>query len=250
MKTIDQYWIIGLAKVIYYRFILKVNWVPSFNLVTKIYGANVNGVQIHFKDCPFFDIEFALLDYINNLSPVSSTTFIDAGSFMGTFAIYIAKLSNQNLVVALEPDPDNYKKLLQNIRLNKLANVLPFNLGLWKTDTKLKFDPSGSEISSIPFEAFKKNLLQISTITINSLRKRIARKIDYIKMDIEGAEIEALQGATKCIQKDHPKFVIATYHIRDGSMTKIRVEKILKKYYSKVKSINSKQLITTAQQEA
>lgn len=235
----------GLLRVIYYKFYLKVAWQPSYNPLTGVYGAKIGKIKIYFMDPPFYDIEYGLLNYISNLSPNGSRCFIDAGSFIGTEAVYFAKLSPQNFVVAIEPDPGNYLKLLSNISLNKLTNVLPINAGLWNTTHGIKFVPNNGEMSGVVFKN-NKNSIHIKTATLDSLCQKLNRKIDYVKMDIEGAEIEALQGAIKCIQKDHPKFIIATYHVRNGSMTKIRVEKILKKYYPKVKSINSKQLITIA----
>lgn len=236
----------GIFKVIYYKFFLNVNWEPSYNPITDIYGVKIQGIKMFFKnECPFYDIENDLQDYINNLSPENSRCFVDAGSFIGTEAIYFAKLSPYNFVVALEPDLDNYQKLLKNISLNHIKNIFPINSGLWKSPGYINFSSNGNEMSGVTFENDQKSI-RIKTTTLDDIYLKFNRNIDYVKMDIEGAEIEALQGGIKCIKKCYPKFIIATYHIRDGYQTKGRVEEFLNKYYTNIKSIHSKQLLTTA----
>lgn len=237
--------IVGIARTLYYRYILKVKWNPEYNLITGIYSAKIDGIRLLFRESPFYDIEYDLLDYIKNLPPKSSQCFVDAGSYIGTEAIYFAKLSPKNFVIALEPDLDNYQKLLTNISLNNVKNILPINAGLWKSSGHVKFSSNGNEMSGVLFGNDRKST-RVKTITLDCIYQKIHRKIDYVKMDIEGAEIEALQGGVRCIKKCHPKFIIATYHIRNGSMTKEKVEKFLSKYYPNLRSINSKQLVTIA----
>ncbi len=125
----------------------------------------------------------------------------------------------------------------------KISNYI--NKGLWNKNTTLSFEDNNGEMSQITFD--KKNLkstTSIKTITIDSIYKNLNKKIDYIKMDIEGAEIEAILGAQNCIKECKPKFVIASYHIRDGEKTNKKVNKLLSKYYKNVQTINGKQLLS------
>jgi FkbM family methyltransferase len=240
--------ILGLARVIYYKFVEKVKWAPAYNPFTRIYSAKINNVKIYFHQNPFYDIQHDDLDYIDNLPSKPSRCFIDAGSYIGTLAIYLAKSSTDNYIVALEPDPISFKKLKGNIALNQVSNILPMNLGLWNKKTKLDFSYSGGEMSQIVTQKPSSNQITvIETITLDQIRKKINQKIDFVKMDIEGAEIEALAGATKTILADHPKFIIASYHMRGGNTTNSRVNKFLKKYYSTVLDLHTKQLVTIAE---
>jgi 3-dehydroquinate dehydratase len=90
------------------------------------------------------------------------------------------------------------------------------------------------------------NSTVIDVTSIDELSKKLKINFDYIKMDIEGAEAEALTGAVRSIRHHHPKFIIASYHIRDGVMTKARVEEFLKKYYPDVQTMSTRQPLTTA----
>lgn len=238
----------AILRVWYYKFFLKVKWQPSYDLVKKIYGVKMGKVKMFFYDPPFHDIECALLDYITAVPVKKSKIYIDAGSFIGTFAIYISKLSKTNFIVAIEPDEENYQKLLKNVKLNKSGNVTVLKKALWRDATSVQFRPGQGEMSQIAYVKAKKidPPDTVKATTIDEIYRKIGKRIDYIKMDIEGAEIEALSGAINCIKKSKPRLVIATYHVRNNERTQRKVEKLLRKYYHNVYSVNLKQLLTVA----
>lgn len=69
---------------------------------------------------------------------------------------------------------------------------------------------------------------RIQCITIDEITKELGlKRLDMIKMDIEGAEIEALQGADDTIKQFSPVFAIASYHKRDKKRTFHKVEESL-----------------------
>lgn len=238
----------GVLRVFYYRFFLKVKvWQPSYDVINKIYKVKLDGIELYFYQPPFFDIEFAVLDYLKAQPLKNGKVIVDAGSFIGTFAIYAAKLYPKSLIVALEPDPTNYQALLENVKLNKLTNVFTLNQGLWKESRELNFNTGEGERSSFIFsESQAGKIIPIATITLDNLYEQLRSKIDYIKMDIEGAEIEALMGADRCLKECKPKLVIASYHLRRDVPTRSTIEELLKKYYSHVVSIKNRQLLTVA----
>jgi len=53
-------------------------------------------------------------------------------------------------------------------------------------------------------------------------------RVDFVKMDIEGAEIEALKGMKGVLRNSRPHLAVASYHVVEGSRTSGRVERILK----------------------
>lgn len=241
----------GILRTLYYRYIVKVGWIPSYDILKGVYKVRIKSLEFLFYDCPFFDLEHAVLDYLEAQPIEGCNVFVDAGSYIGTFGIYVARALPYSKVVALEPDPENFRKLINNIKLNELANITALNKGLWNKDTKVVFAPGGGEVSTVIFNSEdqdKKDKETISTLmtTLDDLCTQMSGKIDYVKMDIEGAEIEALEGAQECIKSHRPKMIIATYHLRDGVPTRYFVESYLKNFYRTVFSVEGKQLVTVA----
>ena len=152
---------------------------------------------------------------------------IDCGAHIGMFSLFASKkVGSSGKIIALEPDPENYKQLLENIKINKIKNIIPIKKGVWKNEGELNFEGSlgaGSIISE------KKSNQKISVSTIDKITEDLKlKKVDFVKMDIEGAEIEAVGGAEKTLKKNSTNLSIASYHIREGAKTFKRVEKILK----------------------
>ena len=102
-------------------------------------------------------------------------------------------------IIAFEPMSENYNKLLKNIRLNKLNNVSVIKKGLW--NKKDKADISIGEADSSIFSKGDGSE-KIGLIDLDSELTRLKIKdVGLLKMDIEGAEIEALSGMKKSLKK-------------------------------------------------
>jgi FkbM family methyltransferase len=246
-KLLENSRLLGVLRVIYYRYAKKVHWRPSYDLVHKLYIVEVEGLSMKFITSPFYDVEYALLDYVRSLPVESSKVFLDAGSFIGTFAIYAASLSSTNFVAAVEPDPVNRQLLEKNIELNKLANIHIIAKCLWDSETTLSFSSGNGEMSGVEAADHEpEGTIELEATTIDALVRKLSMEFDYVKMDIEGAEIEALEGAKGIIQSSKPKFVVASYHLREGSQTKARVEQFLSLYYKNIYSTNNGQLLSIA----
>ena len=157
---------------------------------------------------------------------------IDAGANCGHLSIFFSKSVGKNgIIYAFEPDSFNVKRINENILLNTdlIGNIKIEDLLLWNENKLVDFHENGTVGSSavwIPKVAkcVKKEAIRIDDwITNNSIKK-----LDFIKMDIEGAEIEALEGCTETIQNLRPNFAIASYHIVNGEQTYIKVEVFFK----------------------
>lgn len=63
--------------------------------------------------------------------------FIDVGAHIGKYTILVAKIvGKEGLVIAIEPNPENYETLLENIKLNNLKNVIAVNIAAWNKKQK------------------------------------------------------------------------------------------------------------------
>ncbi|MDJ0916053.1 MAG: FkbM family methyltransferase [Desulfobacterales bacterium] len=159
---------------------------------------------------------------------------IDCGAHIGNCAILFSRLVGpKGLVVCLEPFEASYQVLLERIDRFNLGNVVAINKGLWNEAGVFSLETfeetiscrlKGEQAKPIPND----NEVKIECTTIDTLVKELKlTKIDFIKMDIEGAEIEALQGARKTLAELRPQVAIASYHHREGRPTASTVEKIL-----------------------
>lgn len=185
----------------------------------------------------------ALIQYFKYYIPKSNDVIIDAGSFKGHFSILAYYLMNKKgKIICFEPDIKNYDILKKNIKKFGLKNVIIIKKGLWNKKTLLNFESNG-EISSI----LNKGNEKIKVIDIDSELKRLKiKKINFIKMDIEGAEIEALEGMKKTLIQNKCKLAIASYHKINGEKTYKKCETFLKKLNYCVKTENKKHLTTYA----
>ncbi len=144
---------------------------------------------------------------------------IDGGSCWGDTALYFAdRAGAQGRVFCFEFVQDNLEILKQNLSLNQhLA-------GRIEVVPKALWDKSGEAVSYWPrgpstwlgSKTKHGKILEVSTMSIDDFveEEGIAR-VDFIKMDIEGSELRALQGAEETIRTFKPKLAISTYHKED-----------------------------------
>jgi len=144
---------------------------------------------------------------------------LDLGACWGDTALYFAsKTGEQGKVYSFEFIPDNIKIFNINISLNpnliKQIELIRLPVSN-KSSDKIYFIDNGPG-SRIEFDPFDGKTGQATTISIDDfVKKNNLTKIDFIKMDIEGAEPFALNGAIETIKKFKPKLAIAIYHSMD-----------------------------------
>jgi len=160
----------------------------------------------------FIIIDVSVNQYFNlsQFKPCKNEFFIDAGACDGnTTKDFFRWIQNnggeRGRSIIFEPNPIQYKICKDN--LQSCDNVKFVNNGLWHKKDTLKFHkdcgascitPDGEEI--------------IETISLDEYFKDEKESITFIKMDIEGAELNALKGAEQTIKKYKPKLAICIYH--------------------------------------
>jgi FkbM family methyltransferase len=132
--------------------------------------------------------------------------YVDAGSYDGdTIRSFISRVDGRFAdIYAFEPDPVTFEKLRANFRDE--PRVHPFHAGLHSHGGSLRFrdDASRGAIFAADGE------IEMPVTTIDDVLGD--RRLTYIKMNIEGAEIEALKGGRKAIGKWRPRLAISVYH--------------------------------------
>lgn len=135
----------------------------------------------------------------------------DVGAFCGMLTLFFARQAAR--VVAYEPNSKNRARLIENIELNNLSNVTVRNVGAGSANTlmTMSYDPlmgGGAKLQdsqSAPSNGAGLSTEEITLTTLDSDRAAMNLPApDFIKIDIEGWELEALRGARQTLQSLHP----------------------------------------------
>ncbi len=156
------------------------------------------------------------LDGKNFIEVEKGDVVLDFGACWGDTALYFAaKTGSEGKVYSFEFIPDNMKLFTKNVALNpQHANqieLVPHPVSNKSGEIiYFKDNGPGSRIESNPF---KEQTGSTTTISVDEIvKEKNITKLDFIKMDIEGTEPRALEGALETIRKFRPKLAIATYH--------------------------------------
>lgn len=203
--------IIGLIVLIPKRYRNKSTVLPF--ITTKILA----GTLIRIKDTyyqlatahNFNSYEMEMRNWFNL---EEGDVFFDVGANMGFYSVMLAK--KNVYVVAFEPYPPVYKILLKNIEMNKLSNLVPFNLALSDYDGSAQFNIKrfcgGNSLTELgDVKTIKHtwvNVIKLDTL----LKDSYLNHIDLIKIDTEGSEPEVLRGAVETIDRFTPRLIIET----------------------------------------
>lgn len=176
---------------------------------------------------------------------------IDAGANNGYISLLFSKLAGKSgMVYAFEPDSINIDTIKLNIALNELgADISIQELLLWNENILVDFYEAGSVGSSAVWMPDDEKVVKKNAVTIDDwVAQNGISKLDFVKMDIEGAEIQALEGCVETIRTLKPDFAIASYHIVDGQPTFIKLEEFFKSINYPYKTVKFKknEIITFA----
>ena len=144
------------------------------------------------------------------LAPAQDEVYLDLGAYNGDTIRELGELTGRRWreVVAVEPDRRNCRKL--RVLAEELAEGgLPVEVheaGIWSEQGELGFSDSGGRQST--FIGAEKKTVPVTTI--DALAE--GREVSLIKMDVEGAELQALAGGRETLQKFAPKLFVAAYH--------------------------------------
>ena len=156
------------------------------------------------------DYVFSWMKKLNLKKP----TILDVGANIGMYSICYSKMFSNSTVYAFEPVKKNYQALISNIKSNKIKNIVSYQFGLLDKKKNLKIGIPDSKthkrykenINDGLFSIFaKKKTLKIKLFSLDDVAKNnFFNKIDFIKIDVEGAESLVLEAAKRTIKKYKP----------------------------------------------
>jgi FkbM family methyltransferase len=163
---------------------------------------------------------------------------VDVGAHMGRYTIISSKRVGPNgKVIAIEAHPDNFEMLNRNIKLNKLTNIIPLNYAVYSKETKLKLYLPDEELGYTMHHSTMLNYVstkykietegkyvEVNANTLDNLLFQQQQKqngishenINWIKIDVEGAEFEVLKGATSILSKSKDIALLIEVHGKDN----------------------------------
>lgn len=162
----------------------------------------------------YFDLSYII--------PVENEVFIDAGSYYGDTVIDFIKWCNNKYkkIYCFEPDKINYKRLNHTIQKKNIDRIIMYKNALWNKNEMVDFNNAGNTDSAISLSG--KSL--VSAVSLDSV---IECAPTFIKMDIEGAEYEALVGAERTIRLYKPRLAISVYHNKNDIL---RIPTLIKSF--------------------
>jgi len=148
-------------------------------------------------------------------------TVIDAGAYVGIHTLKLSKLvSPSGLVYAFEPDPETFKILQHNIKLNNINNVKLFNVALGDKESNLEIKKTFDANKGATQWKYKDDFSNVvsKTITIDSLD---LKKLNFIKIDVEEMESSVFRGMENTIKKFKPIILFESFKENNDKNFKI-----------------------------
>ncbi len=117
---------------------------------------------------------------------------IDCGANIGMSIIYCKRLFPEAKIIGFEPEKDIFQYLTTNIESRKFKNIELINKAVWDENGKIQFSNEGADgnrISSLHTESHFNDSYEVDAV---KLSEYITSHVDFLKLDIEGAEIEVM----------------------------------------------------------
>lgn len=138
--------------------------------------------------------------------------FVDIGANVGYFSLIAAKLvGDQGQVYAFEPDPENFKLLEKNIKVNNYKNIIAINKAISNKSGKARLYLEPDNLCGHSLVAKNGNkFVEVETIILDEFLKN--KKIDVIKIDVEGFEPAAFEGMKNTIKNNDKISMITEFY--------------------------------------
>jgi len=204
-----------LVTFVFYYFIygvvVRVRPMPDGNCLVVSLGTEM---IIPRDSMPVFIEVFRDCVYEQFSSPGEGDIVIDVGAHAGMFTMKAAKLVGDNgLVVAIEPEPRNLSLLQRNIESHGLTNVKVISKAIYNEKTTVRLYLQDLSVHhSLYYRS--RDYIEVEADSLDNIISKLGLdRVDFIKIDVEGAELETLRGAEKVLASPGIKLSIASYHI-------------------------------------
>ena len=194
----------------------------------------------------YFNLTLRETDIIEHFCPKEKDIVLDIGAHLGRYTLISSNLvGDKGRVVAVEASPLVFEKLRRNINLNKLSNIITLNYAAYSKKTKIKlFFPSEGFKNSVYNSVVltrSQNIGKYVNVDANTLDNIIhsigiqEEDVNWIKIDVEGAELEVLKGAHNILSKSKDiALLIEIHNIEDDKNLYNEIVDLLNNYNFKI----------------
>jgi len=172
-------------------------------------------------------------------------TVVDLGANLGYYTLLAARLvGKKGKVYAFEPEPTNYALLLKNIELNGYNNIVPMQEVVSNISGTVNFflDEKDTGAHTMYRPEPKAKSIEVPSVTLDEFFRDQEPRINVIKMDIEGAEIAAVQGMERIIgENENLKMFVEFYPAairRAGHSPQEFARKLLEDYHFSILALD------------
>lgn len=224
MKNLDYYCCKILFKVL-----------RQFSVTRSIVFKIKDGILKNYKFSFFYGNDYIFgkyekegIDKFINLIKKSDCIY-DIGANVGYMTMVFSKLT-KNKVYAFEPLPKNLMKLQSHLNINSIVNVEVFPYAVSETSNKLEFSLDDNPVANTyikdsPTFFLSKHKIEVSGISLDDfISKHEALPPNFIKIDVEGAELDVLKGAKNALQIYKPIILLATHEVHLSGVKKKCIE--------------------------
>jgi FkbM family methyltransferase len=150
--------------------------------------------------------------------------FLDVGANTGIYTVRAAKtIGPSGLVIAIEPDPGNFECLKKNIALNNFKNVIAYNFAAWSHKENLKLFISEFTASHSTKRDFGLGHIKVKAISLDEIIHNLdVKRVDFAKIDVEGAELEVLKGFSNTMRKLRISIIVEIWEREQARVEEIK----------------------------
>jgi FkbM family methyltransferase len=154
--------------------------------------------------------------------PKEGDVVVDVGAYIGRYALIASKrVGKSGKVIVLEPDPKNFEIVKYNVQVNQLDNVVLLCVAASNREGIIRLYQGDSGGWSSSFVVTGKHV-DVPCTTLSALLEKLGiEKVDWMKVDVEGAELAVLEGSISLLQRSKNLKLIVEIHSRDCDEKKV-----------------------------
>jgi FkbM family methyltransferase len=191
---------------------VNINWF-SLKYLKHITNAKIHSHKLLHHETFFYNgpeylhgLKEIFLEGVYNQKLPANAYILDCGAHIGLSVIYLKSICPTANIVCFEPDTKNFDLLQKNIFSHQLRNVEAKNEAVWFENTSLNFIQDGNMGSKIG----ESNSSHSVTVNATRLKDYLNKKVDFLKIDIEGAEYQVLKDIASNLENVSKMFL--EYH--------------------------------------